>query len=434
MSRFKYCRSEDHGVTRRDLLRGAATTAGIFWGLPLFTDNVVMTEAEAAQVKRQAKRVIILYLGGGASQIETWDPKPGKPTGGPFGAIETSAPGVRINELLPKTAKVMRHVAIVRSVNNASMGPDHDGSGMSLGRKRDPFVQFPTFSEIAAKELGRNDTKIPDHVELQMTDVFRYESKVPPSFLGADVQPVILTGGKRPENLDRLADISALDHSDREALRSLVGKSFERKRNVEQSKGYNRAFERVRGLMSCDELLDVDKAPQKDLERYGPTNIARHCLLARRLVEAGVSVVKVRDTWWDTHADNFEGHRALCMGFDHAYSLLIQDLYDRGLLDSTLVLTTSEFGRTPNISSELGRDHWANAWSVTLAGCGIRGGTVVGATNDLGTEITERMVSPANLHHTYYQALGIDPRKTYQVGSRPVYLADETAEAIHELL
>ncbi|HTE18943.1 MAG TPA: DUF1501 domain-containing protein, partial [Armatimonadota bacterium] len=305
--RFRYCYGDDHGVTRRQFLGGLAST--MFWGVSLASDNVLMTEAQAAEVKRQGKRVIILYLGGGASQMETWDPKPGVATGGPFGAIDTSAPGVRISELLPRLAKQMHHMAIVRSVNNAAMGPDHDGTGMALGRRKDPFVNYPSFAEIAAKELGRMDAKIPDHVELQMSDVFRYESKNPPSFLGTAVQPVTVTGGKRPENLDRLAEISAVDHSDREALRSLVGKRFEQGRKVAASRAYNQAFERIRGLMSCDELFDVDKSSQKDLERYGPTNLARHCLLARRLVEAGVSVVKIRDTWWDTHADNFEGHR-----------------------------------------------------------------------------------------------------------------------------
>ena len=429
--RYGYCFSAEHGVSRRQFLGGLA--GSMFWGAALASDNVVMSEAQAAEVKRQGKRVIILYLGGGASQLETWDPKPGRPTGGPFGAIPTSAAGVQISELLPKLAKQMHHMAIVRSVNNAGMGADHDGTGMSIGRRKDPFVNFPTFAEIAAKELGRQDTKIPDHVELQMTDVFRYESKVPPSFLGTGVQPVMLTGGKRPENLDRLAELSGVDNDDREALRALVGKRFERERRLPAAKGYDQTFQRLRGLMSSDELFDVDRSPQKDLERYGPGSLARHCLLARRLAEAGVSVVKIRHTWWDTHADNFEGHRTLTQDLDHALSLLLGDLHDRGMLKDTLVLTTSEFGRTPNISSELGRDHWANAWSVTLAGCGIAGGAVVGATNEDGTAVTERMVTTADLHQTYYRAMGIDPKKTYTVGARPVYLADQTAEPIHEL-
>jgi len=428
---FGYCESPEHAVSRRRFLGGLASA--MFWGPALASDNVLMSEAQAAEVKKSGKRVIILYLGGGASQMETWDPKPGRATGGPFGAIETSVPGVQISELLPRLAKQMHHLAIVRSVNNSAMGADHDGTGMSIGRRKDPFVNYPSFAEIAAKELGRQDAKIPDHVELQMTDVFRYESKVPASFLGTGVQPVTLTGGKRPANLDRLAELSGVDHSDREALRALVGKRFQRERQVTASQGYDQTFERLRGLMSSDELFDVDKSPAKDLERYGPGNLARHCLLARRLIEAGVSVVKVRHTWWDTHADNFEGHRVLTQDLDHALSLLLTDLHDRGLLKDTLVLTTSEFGRTPTISSELGRDHWPSAWSVTLAGCGIAGGAVVGATNEDGTAVSERMVTPADLHHTYYRALGIDPRKTYTVGSRPVYLADESASAIQEL-
>ncbi|MGV3724700.1 MAG: DUF1501 domain-containing protein, partial [Actinomycetota bacterium] len=316
--RFGYCFSAEHGVSRRQFLGGLAS--GMFWGATLASDNVLMSEAQAAELRKQGKRVIILYLGGGASQLETWDPKPGRPTGGPFGAIDTSAPGVRISELLPKLARQMHHMAIVRSVNNSGMGADHDGTGMSLGRRKDPFVNYPSFAEIAAKELGRQDTKIPDHVELQMTDVFRYESKVPPSFLGTGVQPLVLTGGKRPENLERQAELSGMDQDDREALRALVGKRFERERQLPASKGYDQTFQRIRGLMSSDELFDIDKSPKRDLERYGPGNLARHCLLARRLVEAGVSVVKVRHTWWDTHADNFEGHRVLTQDLDHALS------------------------------------------------------------------------------------------------------------------
>ena len=186
--------------------------------------------------------------------------------------------------------------------------------------------------------------------------------------------------------------------------------------------------------MSCDALLDIDRSDPKDLDRYGPTSLARHCLLARRLVEAGVSVVKVRHTWWDTHADNFEGHRCLTLDLDHALSTLLQDLSERGLLQRTLVLTTSEFGRTPQISAELGRNHWPNAWSLTLAGCGVPGGAVIGKTNADGTAVTDRRVTPADLHHTYYALLGIDPKKRYYMGVRPVFLADEHGKAIKELV
>lgn len=328
----------------------------------------------------------------------------------------------------------MHRMALVRSVDNSGMGPDHEGSGMHLGRKKDGFVNYPTFAEIVTEELGRWDTRIPDHVELQMTDVFRYESTVKPSFLGAQVQPVILTGGKRPPDLARQPALSDVEHLERETLRDWLSRRFQAERQSATAEGYNRTFQRVRGLMSCDALLDVDRSDPKDLDRYGPTSLARHCLLARRLVEAGVSVIKVRHTWWDTHADNFEGHQCLTAQLDHALATLLQDLDERGLLATTLVLTTSEFGRTPRISAELGRNHWPNAWSVTLAGCGVPGGAIVGKTNADGTAITDRRVTPADLHHTYYQLLGIDPSKRYYIGPRPVFLADEHAKAIEELV
>jgi len=429
---YRFCHSPAHGLTRRGFL--AASTAGLLAGPALLTDNVALGDTQATDVKKNAKAVIILYLGGGASQLETWDPKPGTATGGPFRAIPTSVPGVHICELLPKLAKVMHQMAIVRSVDNSGVGPDHEGSGMHLGRPKDGFVNYPTFAEIATEELGRWDTRIPDHVELQMTDVFRYESTVKPSFLGARVQPVILTGGKRPPNLDRLPSLADKDHVEREALRDYLSRRFEAERRNATAEGYNRTFQRVRGLMSCDTLLDVDKSAPRELDRYGTNSLARHCLLARRLVEAGVSVVKVRHTWWDTHADNFEGHQCLTAELDHALSLLIQDLADRDMLKTTLVLTTSEFGRTPRISAELGRNHWPNAWSVTLAGCGVPGGAVVGKTNADGTAIADRRVTPIDLHHTYYHLLGIDPTKRYYVGSRPVFLADEHGKAIKELV
>src|SRR5437588_339265 len=403
-NRFGYCDSPAHGLSRRRFL--GTMGASLLAGPALLSDNVVLGAKEAAEARKQGKAVIILYLGGGASQLETWDPKPGRPTGGPYGSIPTSVPGIHISELLPKIATVMHHLAVVRSVDNSTMGADHNGTGMHIGRKQDRFVDYPSFAEIVTQELGRWDTRIPDHVELQMTNVFRYEGTVRTSLLGTRVQPVILTGGRRPANLGRLPSLADKDHSDREALRDFLGRRFEAERQSAVADGYNRTFQRVRGLMSCDSLLDVDRSDPKDLDRYGPTSLCRHCLLARRLVEAGVSVVKIRHTWWDTHADNFEGHRALTLELDHALSTLLQDLSDRGLLKPTLVLTTSEFGRTPRISAELGRDHWANAWSVTLAGCGVPGGAVVGKTNADGTAVVARRVTPADLHDDRCRAAG----------------------------
>src|SRR5438874_6146764 len=227
-NRFQFCSSPSHAVSRRQFL--GALGSGLLAGPTLRADNVVMESPQAADLKKQRKAVIILYLGGGASQLETWDPKPGAPTGGPYRAIPTSVPGVHISELLPKIARVMHHLAVVRSVDNSAMGADHNGTGMHLGRKPDRFVNYPSFAETVTQELGRWDTRIPDHVELQMTDVFRYESSVKTSLLGTRVHPVILTGGKRPANLSRPASISERDHADREALRDYLARRFEAER------------------------------------------------------------------------------------------------------------------------------------------------------------------------------------------------------------
>ncbi len=427
------CITTEHALHRRQFL-GALTAGGAATWASLSPRYGLADPSHIAQARSHDKRVIIIYLGGGASQLETWDPKPGQPTGGPFLAVSTSVPGVAISELLPKLATRMHRLALVRSVDNSSVGPDHHGSGVHLGRARDPAVKLPTFAELAVRELATADTKVPSHVELQVTDTFRYETEFGLSHFGTRYSPLVLTGGKRPADLARAKALDEIDHRDREALRDLFSRRFERDRLASQAESYSRTHAQVRGIMACDELLDVDRAPAADLDRYGPAPIARHCLLARRLVEAGVTVVKIRDTWWDTHADNFEGHRSKCANLDHALSNLLDDLVDRGLYENTLVLTLSEFGRTPTISAELGRDHFPHAWSVALGGSGIHGGAVVGKTDALGTEVIDRKVAPANLFATYFKALRIDPLAEFHVGPRPITLVDPSAAAISELL
>ena len=413
--------------------RGAAAAGAAGIALDLNPLTGLCGDAAITQAAQAGKRAIIIYLGGGASQLETWDPKPGRPTGGPYGAIPTSVPGLHIGELLPKMATRMHHLAVVRSVSNAAVSPDHHGTGMHLGRPPDPAVRLPTLAEMLTRELALADTRVPPHVELQVTDTFRYEVEAGASLFGASFAPLVLTGRERPANLARLAGMTDLDHHDRDQLRTLISRRFERERQSDQAEAYSRTHAQVRGIMSCDELLDVDRAPAEDHARYGSTPIARHCLLARRLIEAGVTVVKVRNTWWDTHSDNFEGHRGLCANLDHALSTLLDDLSQRGLLDDTLVLTLSEFGRTPDISAELGRNHWPHAWSVVLGGSGIAGGAIIGGTNEDGTAISDRPVGPAHLFATYFRALGIDPKKDFHIGDRPIPLADPAGETIGEL-
>jgi len=426
------CQPNEHFLHRRQLLG----TLG--WGFAAAVGNLnpwtgLCSNARAETVLKQDKRIIILYLGGGASQLETWDPKPGQPTGGPFGAIPTSVPGLHISELLPNLATRMHHLAVVRSVDNSDVSPSHHGTGIHIGRKNEAAVKFPTLAEICTKELQAAETKVPRHVELQMADTFRYEA-LGMSIFGSRYAPILLSGGKRAPDLTRVPELADLDHADRDALRNYLSRRFEQARHSVNAEAYSRTQGQVRGVMNYDTLLDVDRSDPDDLARYGTTPLARHCLLARRLVEAGVGVVKIRDTWWDSHADNFEGQRVKCANLDHALSLLVDDLVDRGLLDHTLLVVLSEFGRTPKISATLGRNHWSKAWSVAMAGCGIQKGAVYGKTNADGTEITEGRALPADLFATYFRALDINTDEPYLWGDRPIPVVDDGGAAIDALL
>lgn len=369
-------------LTRRQVLGGVA--GGLLGSLTAKTTR--------AEVAREPRRLVYLFLSGGASQLETWDPKPGSATGGPFGAISTTAPGVQISGLLPNLGKQMRHLALVRSVNSSAFGEEHLGEGVLTGRMPHGTVRFPTLPEIAAARLASPRQVLPAYVELQSTDAFRFESRAAECPLGPGAQPILVTNGKL----------------------EATGKAVEE-------------------LLALRDILDSRGLAPRDQERYGESDLGRHLSQARRLLEAGVPVVKIRHTWWDTHAEHFEGHRKLGGELDRALSALVHDLHDRGLLESTLVVVASEFGRSPQFNRHGGRDHWPHAWSAALAGAGIRGGTVVGRTSPDGGEVVEREVTPAHLHHTCLRALGIDPDLTVQVGGRSSPLADPSGALIREL-
>jgi uncharacterized protein (DUF1501 family) len=190
----------------------------------------------------------------------------------------------------------------------------------------------------------------------------------------------------------------------------------------------------MRGIMAHERLFDINLEPQAVRDRYGPTLFGQQCLAARRLVEAGVPFVRVSRAWWDSHGQNFETHQEMVPELDHVMAALLDDLEQRGLLQSTLVITLAEFGRTPNINSQLGRDHFASAWSSTLSGCGIRGGSVYGRSDETGNRVAEGEVNAARLFATIYRALGINHHKNYYVGARPVPLTDPGTEPIREVL
>jgi hypothetical protein len=431
--RGTFCGSPDHAIDRRGFL-GALAAGSLSFAADMTALDVLRSPALAGELKRGQKRVILLWLAGGASQLETWDPKPGAATGGPFRSIPTAVPGIHISELMPQMARRMKHTCIIRSLNTKN--GDHGGGAqlMMRGRRDEPSLKYPDLGAVLARELGQAHSRVPDYVSIYTATEGRNAAPGTAGFLGSRYAPMELTTSLTPENLHRLDDISDLDHQQRDALRDLLSQRFVRGRSSAVLGSHNEAYQRVRGLMASESLFDITKEPQAIRDRYGPSQFGEQALVARRLVEAGVPFVRVARAWWDSHGQNFETHQELVPELDHVMATLLDDLEGRGLLESTLVITLAEFGRTPKINPSLGRDHFATAWSATLSGCGVQGGSVYGKTDATGEAVADGEVGPAELFATIYQALGIDHQKAYRVGSRPVPLTEPGTEPVQEVL
>jgi uncharacterized protein (DUF1501 family) len=418
------CHSADHLISRRHFLQGATAGAVSVAGF-----SGMVKPAAAEQLAAQQKQVVVFYLAGGLSQLESWDPKPGTDTGGPFDKIATSVPGIEISELLPYTAQQMHHLALVRGVNHKE--GDH-GKGdyiMQTGRRREPGFEYPYLGSAFAKQLSPEDSPLPGYIH-----VGGGGGKQEAAFLGPKYAPLALADGKPPKNLERAGGLSEASDQKRRELRSRLSQRFATGRRQAETEAYNSSFEQAARLMARKDIFDFSTISPADTERYGTHEFGKHCLMALKLVENGVTFTKVTHTNYDTHSENFNFHIEQLGEFDRPFANFISDLDVRGLLKHTLVIVMSEFGRTPRINHRVGRDHWGNAWSVALGGCGIKGGVAVGKTNANGTQVIEREVDGGHLFHTYYRAVGLDPTKNFYDNGRPVAKADPKAAAIEEIL
>lgn len=428
-----FCGSPDHPLTRRGFL-GALAAGSTAFAADMTGIGILANPVLANELKRQQKSCIVLWLAGGSSQLETWDPKPGAVTGGPFRAIPTAVPGIHISELMPKMAQRMKHTCLIRSLNT-KIGDHGSGAKMMMrGRRDEAALRYPDLGAVLARELGKPDSPVPDYVHFYFETEGRNMTPGTAGFLGARYEPMELYKSMIPENITRLKDISDQDHQQRAELRDFLSKRFSEGRGTSAVNSHAEAYSRVRGLMASEKLFDAGQEPQKVRDAYGPTQFGQQTLVARRLVEAGVPFVRVSRAWWDSHGQNFETHQEMVPELDHVMATLIDDLEQRGLLQNTLIITMAEFGRTPTINASLGRDHFATAWSVSLTGAGIKGGAVYGKTDDKGQRVAEGEVGAGELFATIYSALGINPHKNYYVGSRPVPLVDKEIKPIKEVL
>ncbi len=423
--------SPEHSLHRRAFLHGSL--AGLTTALSFGNIGISAAKPAAQSLRKRGRRVLFVWLAGGSSQFETWDPKPGRETGGPFRTIATAIPGYRVCELMPKLATMMRDITVIRSLNTGISEHEQAADLISTGRPKEAALDYPEIGVVLAKELAAKESPLPDYISFFTTTEGRRRPRA--GFLGAKHAPLLLEKSIRPEHVTLADGLTETRHAEREELRALLSDRFaENRAGSEMVNGYNSAFQKVRGLMRADHLFDLNREPAAIRDRYGRTPFGEQALLARRLLEAGVPVVKVAKGFWDSHHDNFESHRELVPDFDQVLSVLLGDLKDRGLLESTLVIVLSEFGRTPVINPDVGRDHFADAWSVAMAGAGLRGGAVYGKTDADGKTVTEGRANASDLAATIYKAAGIDPRGDYQVGLRPVPRAKEDAKVIKEIL
>ena len=420
------CNSNEHLIARRGFLGNVLGAAGVVGGLGAFTNPAV-----SAQLESQQKRVVVFNMAGGLSQLESWDPKPGTDTGGPFRAIPTSVPGIHISELLPKTAKQMQHLALVRSINTKENDHGKGRYAMFTGRRQTPAQEFPQIGAVMAKALDGDKNALPGHIQVSSSTGGRSNDS---AYLGPAFASITIASGKPPANSARPEGVSEQEDVLRNDFRRSVNDRFSLRRRSAQTDAYANSYEQAQQLMARREVFDITKEPSQDHDRYGKHELGQHSLLARRLLENGVTFVQVTHSNYDTHNENFNFHLEQVGEFDQAYSALVADLADRGMLDSTLIVVLSEFGRTPRINQYYGRDHWGTAWSICLGGANVQRGAVIGSTNDNGTAVKDREVDHGHLFHTYLQAVGVDSQSHFSVGGQDIPVADPAYAPIEELL
>jgi hypothetical protein len=439
-------------LSRRDWLKLSA--AGVVsYSLSGWFEN--LAQAAAANPARK-RSCILLWMNGGPSQMDTFDLKPGHKNGGPYKEIATASPGVKISEHLPGIAKQMKNIAIIRSMQTKEADHTRAAYHLRTGYQPQGAIQHPTMGSFLSKELGKDDSALPNFVSIAPAP-FLSPGAYSPGFLGPEHAPLMIGnagygfGPARgyaealkvqdllpPKEIEEKQVLSRLD------LVKDLQSSFASTRPGIAAASHQAAYDRAVRLMrtSASKAFNLDDEPAKLRDSYGRNLFGQGCLLARRLIERNVPFVEVTlanvanaPSGWDTHDRNFEQVAVLSKVLDPAWSTLMTDLKDRGLLESTLIVWMGEFGRSPQINGQKGREHWPNSWTTVLAGGGIKGGQAYGKTGPDGMAVTENAVSVPNFMATICKALGLDPTKQNMSNvGRPIRLADAGAKPIKEVL
>lgn len=405
------------GDSRRSFLKAGALAFG---GL-----NLPHLLASSA---RREMGAIVLFQNGGASQLDSFDPKPDAPADirGSFGTIRSSLPGVHVSALIPETAKRMHKFSVIRSMYSDIAIHERARQYIFSGTKPRNDMAHPSFGAVVSREFGGKEG-VPPFVAIPGSDVSAEAGFLGPVFdpfvsgnpntKTFSVKDLTLPGGVLlDEARSRAALLGALDAEFRRVERSSLLDSMD--------EFYQKAFELI-SSPAAKKAFDIGAEPDKLRDAYGRTTVGQGALLARRLIESGVRLATVFHGGYDTHVNHEPSTKPLMADFDRAFSALLDDLEERGRLETTLVLVIGDFGRTPKVNFSGGRDHWPRAFSVALAGGGIQGGRVIGRTDSVAGEPTERPVSVEDLGATVYKVLGIDTQKTYFANNRPVAINKE---------
>lgn len=414
------------GMSRRHFMSHLAGAAALAAPATTFTNTLL---ANAQDMRKRHKAAILLWMGGGPSTMDIWDLKPGAPTGGPFKQISTSADGVAISEHMPLMAQQMHQMAIVRSMSTREADHMRGRYYMHTGYVPNPNVEHPSYGSVIAHELASQvpDLEIPPFVSVG-------GGSVGPGFLGMTWAPFVVDSSGRVRNLDMGIDQTRVNQ--RLEMLATIEKRFIGEERGGSARDHAKVLDRTVKLMTSEQMkaFKIDEEPEAVRERYGTTGFGRGCLMARRLVEQGVPFVEVDLGGWDNHQGIFNTLADNKLPeLDKAMSALVEDLVQRGIYDDTAVIWMGEFGRTPNINGDGGRDHWARSWSVVVGGAGFRRGVAVGETSSDGKEIITEPYSSQDVMASVLKSLGISLETTFTAtNGRPMKIAN-SGRVIQEL-
>lgn len=396
---------------------------GLVGGLGLTAGDALRLQAQSS-ITPKAQSIIHIYLPGGAAAQEMWDPKPLAPAEyrGPLNSVETIVPGVRFSENLAKTAKVADKITVVRSMTHGDAAHERGTSTMFTGYRPSPALTYPSFGSVTAQQLGGRNS-LPAYVCVpnalgEVAGTGYLSNAYGPFSLGSDPA----TPGFKVRDLSSTVSEERFDK--RRGILETIDSHFRYLEKSDNLAAMDTFYQQAYDMISSPKAkgaFDLDKEPLALREAYGQNQAGQRLLMSRRLVEAGVRFVSVTYGGWDMHTSIGASMNKTLPSFDQAYAALITDLDQRGLLDSTIVMVSSEFGRTPKINKDGGRDHWPRVFSVALAGGGFKRGYIHGASDATGGDVEESALSPENLAATLYNQIGIDPdSKLVTPDGRPV--------------